>query len=212
MNSTVLNIGHVSRAFGARYVLRELNLLVQAGEAVAVTGDNGAGKTTLLRIAATLLAPSSGRVTLFESDAKEHLPEIRKRIGALFAEGGFYVDLSVRENLTLYARLHHVPDRDAAIAAWLRRFKMEAYLDAPIRTLSRGERQRIGLIRSILHGPRLILWDEPTTALDDHGRAIVNEVARELKGHAAFLVATHDAAGIAEWTDRSLRLEGGRFQ
>ncbi|MFH1018190.1 MAG: ABC transporter ATP-binding protein [Pseudomonadota bacterium] len=212
MSPAVLQAENVCRVFGARYVLRDLNFSVQSGEAVSVTGDNGAGKTTLLRIATTLLTPSSGRVTLFDSDAEDTLPEIRRRIGALFADTHFYVDLSVCENLRLYANLHHIDHRDAVISTWLTRFGMEAHLDSPVRTLSRGERQRAGLIRSLLHRPTFVIWDEPTTGLDTRGREIVNDVARELKGATTFLVATHDPAALAGWTDRALRLERGRLQ
>jgi ABC-type multidrug transport system ATPase subunit len=212
MSTDVIQVSEVSRTFGARYILRNLSLAVAEGEAVAITGDNGAGKTTLLRIIATLLAPSSGSVTLFGGAPGDRLPEIRRKIGVLLADTYFYLDLSVHENLTLYARLHHLADAERSIAEWLERFRMSDHIDSPIRTLSRGERQRIGLIRSVLHRPRLILWDEPTTALDGHGHEIVNSVAAGLKGEATFLFATHEPEALSAWTDRSLHLTAGRFK
>jgi len=209
----VVSLNDVSRAFSERFVLHHIQLEMKEGEAVALVGHNGSGKTTLLRIVSTLLAPSSGEVRLF-GDSEEELssPSIRKKIGALFTEGFLYGDLTVRQNLNFYAALHGISPAPRLITEELDRFGMRAFENELVRTLSRGERQRIALIRSTLHSPSLILWDEPTTGLDQRGRQLFIDAAKSKKSKTTILCSTHDLSIVESWVDRTITLAGGRIQ
>ena len=210
MNSPLLSLENVRRNFSGKTVLHPIHLAIQSGESVAITGPNGSGKTTLLRIMSTLLSPSSGKVTLFDPE-EDDLFEKRKKIGALFVESLLYSDLSVRENLSFYAMLYQIPAREKVISHWLERMNMRRLEHESVRTLSRGERQRVALIRSLIHDPLLLLWDEPTTGLDESGRQLLTEIVREKKGKVSLILATHDLPTVQGWTDRTIALKNGKI-
>ncbi|MEA3199539.1 MAG: heme exporter protein [Thermoplasmata archaeon] len=195
----VLAFESVSRRFGRRLALDGVSFRLDAGQLVALVGPNGAGKTTLLRLAATLDAPTSGRVTPDGIEA-------RRRIGWLGGEPALYDDLTVRENLAFVASFfgHGAEVADAAA-----RFGIAHRLDTRAGALSRGERQRAALARATLAGD-LLLLDEPTTALDAEGADAALRALVELRGRRTMLVATHDAALVAK-ADRVLRLQEGRL-
>ena len=207
-----LSLQSVTRIFSARFALKNVNLEVPAGEALAITGPNGSGKTTLLRLISTLLRPSSGTLRIFGHDSAEERHAIRPRIGALFLESFFYGDLTVRENLRFYGTLLGVSKSDPVISSWLDRLKISALEHEYVRHLSKGERQRVSFVRSILHDPDLLLWDEPTSGLDDAGRELFRQIALELKGKKTILCVTHDRTPIEGWMDREVRIENGRVR
>lgn len=210
MTPTV-ELKEISRAFADRMVLRRIDLTVAHGEALVITGPNGAGKTTLLRIIGTLLSPNSGLMHLFGERIRGHEFRPRRKIGALFMESYLYGNLTVRENLLLYARIYDLPQPNELILTWLERVGMERFRNEQVNTLSRGERQRISLVRSLFHNPKLLLWDEPTTGLDVRARALLNDFATDRKGKCTIICATHDPDAISAWIDREARLEGGKL-
>lgn len=196
----------VSRRFGAARALDAVSFALEPGSLTALQGENGAGKSTLLRLAATLEAPSSGRVLVGGEDAAADPVAARSRIGWLGQSDGLYDELSVAENLALVARLH---GRAAQLDSAARAFGIDRKLSERARRLSRGERQRAALARATLGGP-LLLLDEPTTALDAEGADLAVEALLSLRGERTILVATHDAA-LAKRCDRALRLSRGRL-
>lgn len=207
-----ISLKNVTRVFSARFALRRTNFDIAEGEAVAVTGPNGSGKTTLLRLMSTLLRPSSGELRIFGKDPSGDGKAVRERIGALFVETFLYNDLTVRENLRFYGRMYRLGQVDATITAWLERLNLLEVQDEHVRNLSKGERQRVALVRSLLHGPSIMLWDEPTGGLDEAGRNLFRAIALEHKGKQTIVCATHDLSSIRGWVDREIRLENGRVQ
>jgi len=152
---------------GGPWVLAGLDLVVEPGEAVAVVGANGSGKTTLLRIAAGLLHASKGTVLVYGHKAGS--VAARRVTGAVLHHSLLYDDLTVAENLEYYAGLYDVEDYDPARDPNVEALGLQRYLHARARELSFGWRRRADLARALLHGPRLILIDEPFTGLDDRG-------------------------------------------
>lgn len=202
----------VTRIFSSRFALRKINLTVSQGEALLITGHNGSGKTTLLRLISTLLSPSSGQLQLFGQDPLLNRQTIRRRMGVLLTESLLYGDLTVRENLHFYGSLLRVLDLKRVIQRLLERFEISDLADEPVRHLSKGEKQRVALIRSLLHEPDLLLWDEPTSGLDDAGRTLFQEVAAEFRGKKTLVCVTHDRPSFTTWVDREIVLERGRVQ
>ena len=148
-------------------------------------GPNGSGKTTLLRLIAGLLVPTAGELDV---DAP------RERIGFLGHEPLVYRELTALENLDLYGRLYRVPERRERIGMLLERFGLWDARNQRADSFSRGMLQRLALCRTLLHDPELLVLDEPFSALDEEGAALLDRELAELRAHATFVVSTHDPA------------------
>jgi heme ABC exporter ATP-binding subunit CcmA len=200
------------REFGGVAVLEGLDLTVDAGELVVLLGANGSGKTTLLRVLATLLRPSGGTLRLFGEDASRRPPAARRRIGHVGHESACYPDLTGEENLEFYGELHGVPDPARRIEELLRWAGLEGAARRPVRVYSRGMAQRLALARALLHGPELLLLDEPFSGLDPSGTVRLQTLLGELRrsGHAIVL-STHDVERVAGVATRVAILHRGRI-
>jgi heme exporter protein A len=173
----------LEKRFGDKRVLRGVDLDVPSGGFLLVTGPNGSGKTTLLRLVAGLLAPTGGEL---EVDVE------RGRLGFLGHEPLVYRELTALENLELYGRLYRVPERRERIGMLLERFGLWDARGERAGSFSRGMLQRLALCRALLHQPELLLLDEPFSALDADGGALLDRELAALAGERTFLVATHD--------------------
>jgi ABC-type multidrug transport system ATPase subunit len=181
----VIRARALQKRYGAKRVLRGLDVDVARGDFVVVTGPNGSGKTTLLRLLAGLAAPSGGELVV---DAQ------REQVGFLAHEPLVYRELTALENLRMYARLYRVRDPER-IGMLLERFGPWDARDERVGDFSRGMQQRVALCRVLLHSPSLLLLDEPYNGLDADGAALLD---RELAGYeATFVVATHDPDRLA---------------
>jgi ABC-type multidrug transport system ATPase subunit len=193
----VIRARGLSRRFGEKRVLEKLDLDLEDGGFLVVTGANGSGKTTLLRLCAGLLAPTEGELRV-ETD--------RAGIGFLAHEPLVYRELSALENLDLYGRLYRVPERRERIGMLLERFGLWSARNERASSFSRGMLQRLALCRALLHEPELLLMDEPFNALDAEGIELLAQQLEELRGGRTFLVATHDPARLAPLASGSLAL------
>jgi heme exporter protein A len=190
----VIRARELGRAFGEKRVVHDLDLDVPRGGFLLVTGPNGSGKTTLLRLVAGLLVPTAGEL---------HVETSRERVGFVGHEPLVYRELTALENLDLYGRLYHVPERRERIGMLLERFGLWDARNQRVDSFSRGMLQRLSLCRGLLHDPELLVLDEPFSALDDEGATLLDRELGELRPHATFLVATHDPAPLAPFaTDR----------
>ncbi len=194
----------VSRRFGTVWALRNVCLAVEEGTTVGLLGPNGSGKSTLLRVAAGLLRPTSGTVAIAGSAPRER----KSRIGYLGHEPFLYRYLSAAENLRFYADLYRV-DR-TLIAGMLDRVELTHKGTALVRTFSRGETQRLGLARALLHDPDFLLLDEPFSGLDEAGSNRLPElIARPGR---TVVLSTHDRSRAEEVAHRIVHLTGGRLE
>jgi heme exporter protein A len=211
MDFTSLSFTDVSRSYGRRWALNRVSLRCEAGEIVALLGPNGAGKSTLLAIAASLLSPSAGTVRYGDLDART-APSLRQRIGLVGHDLYLYPELTAAENLTFYARLHRVDDAVRRVAQALERAHLTARRDDAVQGFSRGMRQRLTLERALLHGPRLVLLDEPFTGLDDASSSSLVARLEELRVNGCIvLLATHDLEIVDGLITRAVMLREGRL-
>ena len=187
----------LGRRFGSKRVLRDLDLEVRSGELLLVTGPNGSGKSTLLALMAGLLAPTEGELEV-------DLP--RGRIGYLAHEALVYKELTALENLDLYGRLYGVPERRERIGMLLERFGLWDARSERVSAYSRGMTQRLALCRVLLHEPDLLVLDEPYSALDEDGAALLDRELDALAGARTLVVATHDPERLARLATQRVAL------
>jgi heme exporter protein A len=175
-----------------------------------VLGPNGSGKSTLLSIVGTLARPTSGKIS--HGTLGKTREQVRTVLGWVGHDSLCYGDLTGRENLELAARLHGIEPR-AAFEAARARFELGTFAERPFRTYSRGQRQRVALARALVHGPRLLLLDEPTTGLDAESVKRLRDVVRaEATRGAVVLVVTHDEEFARDAGDVRVVLDRGRVK
>jgi heme ABC exporter ATP-binding subunit CcmA len=201
----------VTRTFGRRRALHRVSLTCAAGEIVALLGPNGAGKSTLLSIAATLLEPTSGQVRFGGRTAREAGTALRARIGLLAHDLYLYPELSAAENLEFFARMYGIADVARGVGEALQAAGLTARARDPVAGFSRGMRQRLAIERALVHGPRLVLLDEPFTGLDDaSATGLKQRLARLRASGCIVLLTTHDLEVIEQIIDRAVVLSRGR--
>lgn len=200
----------IKKGYGLRPVLRGAGLRVDGGEVVAVLGANGSGKSTLLRVFATLLRPEAGALSLCGIDALAQPAEARLRLGALLHSTMVYPDLTGRENLRFHAALRGLAGAEARVKAALDSVDLTRRADDPARTYSRGMAQRLSLARALLHGPALLLLDEPFTGLDQASVARLSAMLVEFaRGGGAVVLSTHETGRGMDAVTRRVTLSGG---
>ncbi len=201
----------VSRHFGRRKALSQVDFTCDAGDIIGLLGPNGAGKSTLLSILATLLAPSIGKVEYGDRASTDAGPEVRGRIGLLAHDLFLYPELTARENLTFFGQLYGLDDADGRVERALEAAGLSARADDQVSGFSRGMRQRVALERALLHDPRLILLDEPFTGLDQASTERLVERLRERQLAGCLLIlATHDLDIVDGLLSRAVFLKNGR--
>ena len=192
----IISARGVGRRFGERRVLAGVDVSLDRGGFLLVTGSNGSGKTTLLKLFAGLLAPTSG-----ELDVRAD----RSRLGFLGHEPLVYRELTALENLDLYGRLYRVPERRERTGMLLERFGLWDARAEPVSTFSRGMVQRLAVCRTLLHEPELLLLDEPFSSLDAEGVDLLQAELAE-RGGRTFVVASHQPERIAAHATQQLAL------
>jgi heme ABC exporter ATP-binding subunit CcmA len=200
------------RAFGRVRVLHDLDLILAPGEALAVAGPNGAGKSTLLRLLAGLMRPSAGEVRVLGRALAGGDPDARRAVGLLSHHSLLYDDLTLIENLAFAARLYSLPHpADTARSALEAAGLASRAHDTP-RQLSRGLLQRAAIARALLHRPRVLLLDEPFTALDAGSAERLRDELRARRAEGLGLViVTHHLAEVWDVATRVAVLVEGRW-
>jgi heme ABC exporter ATP-binding subunit CcmA/heme exporter protein CcmB len=196
--------------YGRSRVLSRVSFTCRPGTITGLFGPNGAGKTTLLRLATGRARPSRGRV-VYGAGLDAASADARASIGWLGHDPGLYPELTAAENLRFFAALHGVADPEARVVEALERAQLRDRAGDAVGTFSRGMRQRIGLERALLAAPRIVLFDEPFTGLDEGSAGmLVARLAALRDGGAIVLLSTHDPVRIAGLLDGAVVLRGGR--
>jgi len=210
-----LTFDRVEKRFGSLAALRGVTLEIRSGEFVALLGPNGAGKTTLLRIAALLMNPTAGKINFScpaEGSADSFAPESAKPLIGLVAHSTLlYDELTADENLTLFAELYDLDDVRHRVSAALESCGLATRAGSLVRTFSRGMRQRLAIARALVHSPRMLLLDEPSSGLDQQGRVWFAATLAALHRDGCTIVAsTHYRDEVLRLATRAVRLENGR--
>ena len=202
----------VIRRFGDVEAVRGLDLTARPGEVTALVGPNGAGKTTLLLVLATLLVPDSGVVRVAGHDPVTEADAVRARMGWAPDVFGLYDNLTCREYLTFCGSAMRLSKAAAKTRAGelLELARLTDKADQPVHTLSRGQKQRLGLTRALVHEPQVLLLDEPASGLDPRSRVELRTLLRQLASTGTtVLVSSHLLGDLEELADRVVFVDGG---
>jgi ABC-2 type transport system ATP-binding protein len=191
MCEAVIRVENLTRRFGDFVAVDHINFQVEAGEVIGYLGPNGSGKTTTIRMLLGLLAPTEGRATVLGFDAFSQSEEVRKRAGYMSQKFAIYDDLTVLENLTFYGGVYGIRDK-ARIRRTLELVGLRGHDSTLTRSLSAGWRQRLALGIALVHEPKLLFLDEPTSGVDPTARRAFWDLIYELaEGGVTILVTTH---------------------
>ncbi|GAA2292193.1 daunorubicin resistance protein DrrA family ABC transporter ATP-binding protein [Streptomyces atrovirens] len=210
----VIRTEGLRKAYGDIEAVAGLDLAVPAGEIFGFLGPNGAGKSTTINMLCTLLRPTSGRASVAGHDTVEEADEVRRSIGLVFQQTTLDKELTVEENLRFQADLFDVPRRRAQdrIGHLLELTDLADRRDAAVRTLSGGMQRRLEIARGLLHSPRVLFLDEPTTGLDPQTRGVIWEYLRRLpREHGVTIFLTTHHLAEAEYCGRLAIMDGGKL-
>jgi heme ABC exporter ATP-binding subunit CcmA len=199
----------VWKFYGDYPALRNVSLSAAPGACLALIGRNGAGKTTLLRMIAGFSRPGKGKITIFGNGPRD--TETRRLMGFIGHGISVYDELSALENLTLFGKLYGLADPKKTALDWLERTGLDRVKDGLVREFSRGMRQRLAVARAFLHGPKVLLLDEPFTALDDRAIAVLQRLLREaLADGKTIVMSTHQLREALELATHVALLNRGQ--
>ena len=208
---TAIEVRCVTKRFGRRMVLDEIDLQVAAGESIVLTGSNGAGKTTLLRTMAALIRPSSGEVLWFGEKTSGQQAN-RHWIGMVAHENRLYPYLTLRENLIFAARMCDVAHPQTCANSILETVGLRGHGDRTPPVLSKGMRQRLSLARALIHDPPVLLLDEPFEGLDVDAEHWLTGLLQDLRRQGRTLCfVLHDEVKARQLADRVLHLRQARL-
>ena len=193
----------LTRHFGDLVALEELSFEVEEGEIFGLLGPNGAGKTTTVRLLTSLISPSQGRASVAGYDTVEEADAVRRHVGILTETPGLYGQLSAEENLRLFAELHELDEPEKAIERYLRLVNLWERKDHVVDGFSKGMRQKLAIVRALLHEPKVVFLDEPTSALDPESARTVRDFIDELREKGrTIILCTHNLDEADKLCDR----------
>jgi phospholipid/cholesterol/gamma-HCH transport system ATP-binding protein len=217
--ASIIEIVDLHKSFGKNEVLKGVNLIVNKGENLVILGKSGSGKSITIKCLVGLVVADKGEIKVFDTDITKldntQLNEIRVRIGFLFQNAALYDSMSVRENLGFTLK-RHVPDLspedlESQIVEVLESVGLAEAIDKMPSELSGGMRKRIGLARTLILKPEILLYDEPTTGLDTITSREISELILEIqkKNKTSSIIITHDMACAKHTADRLMILKDG---
>jgi ABC-2 type transport system ATP-binding protein len=217
MHSTtdlIISTENLTKAYGKRQVVSNLNLAVPRGSICGFLGANGAGKSTTIKLLLGLLQPTSGVGTVFGKNIATDSVAIRERVGFLAQAPSFYGYLTARETLQFVASFFFTGSK-TAIAARIEELieivGLSDKADRPVKGFSGGEKQRLGIAQAAINDPELIILDEPASALDPLGRRDVLKILESFRGRSTVFYSTHILDDVQRVSDRVVILERGRL-
>lgn len=203
----------LSRRFGTVQALSDVSFSVGDGRITGLLGHNGAGKSTTLRILSTVLRADSGRALVDGRDCRSESLAVRRSLGVLPHGSGLYANLTGRENIRYYGRLHGLRGAalESAIDDLVARLRLEGVIDRRAKGYSQGERLKVALGRALIHRPQTIILDEPTNGLDVNAVRMLRELLRELRASGrCILFSSHVMQEVAALCDDIVIISGGR--
>jgi lipooligosaccharide transport system ATP-binding protein len=210
----IITAHNLIKDYNGLRAVNSIDFAIQQGECFGFLGPNGAGKTTVMRIISCYMPPTSGTVTVFGMDVTAGPSDIKSRLGIMPQEENLDPDLSVTENLVVYARYFDIRKKDSvpAVRQLLEFVELQDKAHAKIDQLSGGMKHRLMLARSLVNNPEILILDEPTTGLDPHSRRAVWDKLNKLKfQNTTLLLTTHYMEEAEKLCDRVAIMDSGKI-
>lgn len=206
----MIKVNDLHKSYGNKVAVRGISFQVEEGEIFGFLGPNGAGKSTTIKILTGQLTPTAGEVTVMGYHLPVERHHLVKQMGVTPEDANLYERLSVAENLDLFCRLYDVPTSRGG--ELLERVGLASSAKTPVKKLSKGMKQRVLLIRALLHSPRLLVLDEPTSGLDPSSAASMHDVLQELNRQGTTIfITTHNMAEADHLCHRVAFLNDGQI-
>jgi sodium transport system ATP-binding protein len=203
----------LQKRFGAVHALHDVSFTAADGRITGLLGHNGAGKSTALRILSTTVKPDAGKARVDGHDCKSESLQVRRSLGVLPHASGLYANLTGRENIAYYGRLHGLSEQalQEASETLIERLGLRAVVDRRTKGYSQGERLKVALARALIHRPRTVILDEPTNGLDVNAVRMLRELIRELRASGCcVLFSSHVMQEVAALCDDIVIISHGR--
>jgi ABC-2 type transport system ATP-binding protein len=204
----------LNKTFGSFVAVQDVSLRVRAGGVLALLGPNGAGKTTTVRMLSGILVPTTGQARIAGLDVVSHAADIRSRVGVLSELPGLYLRSTAREYLDFFGGAYGLSraQRQARMVELLARFEMIDVIDRRLSEFSKGMKQKLALIRTMLHDPEVLLLDEPTSAMDPQSARLVHDALLQLRDQRrSIILCTHNLVEAEMMADHIAIIRRGQI-
>ena len=196
MNSYSIQSQNLSKLFGRRLIFKDINFNWTERGIFGISGPNGSGKSTLVKIVAGLIAPSSGKIT-HKNSGSEIIPEkLHNHIGFVSPYLVLYEEFSAWENLKIFAKIRGVSFNEEKVTYYLAQFLLENRKNDLVKTYSSGMKQRLKFIFALMHSPEVLIFDEPTSNLDEEGKKVVYKIVSEEGKQRIVIIASNEVKDL----------------
>ncbi|MBQ7279457.1 MAG: ATP-binding cassette domain-containing protein [Bacteroidales bacterium] len=207
----MLEINNITKIYGEQRALDNVSFNVEAGEIVGLLGPNGAGKSTLMKIITCYVPPTEGDVVVCGNDIYDDSMAVRRCIGYLPEHNPLYLDMYVREFLLFVAGIYGLKDKRDRVEEMVKRVGLTPEVGKKIGQLSKGYRQRVGLAQALIHEPKVLILDEPTTGLDPNQLEEIRHLIRSAGKQKVVLLSTHIMQEVEAMCSRAIIINHGKI-
>jgi ABC-2 type transport system ATP-binding protein len=206
-----IKVNNITKVYGEQRALNDVSFEVNTGEIVGFLGPNGAGKSTMMKILTCFIPQTSGTASVCGFDVNEQSLDVRKNVGYLPEHNPLYLDMYVKEYLEFIAGLHHLKNVKSRIAEMIETTGLQVEQKKKIGALSKGYRQRVGLAQAMIHDPKVLILDEPTTGLDPNQLAEIRNLIIELGKQKTVMLSTHIMQEVEAVCNRVIIINNGQI-
>ncbi|MES2837400.1 MAG: gliding motility-associated ABC transporter ATP-binding subunit GldA [Bacteroidota bacterium] len=206
-----IEVKNISKLYGNQKALNDVSFNVNAGQIVGFLGPNGAGKSTMMKIITCFIPPTSGSVSVCGFDVMEQSMEVRKIVGYLPEHNPLYLDMYVKEYLEFIAGLHKIDKPMNQVKKMIETVGLQVEQNKKIGALSKGYRQRVGLAQAMIHNPKVLILDEPTTGLDPNQITEIRNLIKQIGKEKTVLFSTHIMQEVKAICDKVIIVKQGKL-
>lgn len=206
-----IKVNNITKIYGEQRALNDVSFEVNTGEVVGFLGPNGAGKSTMMKILTCFIPQTSGTASVCGYDVSEESLEVRRNVGYLPEHNPLYLEMYVKEYLEFIAGLHHLKNVKSRIAEMIEMTGLQVEQKKKIGALSKGYRQRVGLAQALIHDPKVLILDEPTTGLDPNQLAEIRNLIISVGKHKTVMLSTHIMQEVEAVCNRVIIVNNGQI-
>lgn len=206
-----IHVENISKLYGTQKALDNVSFTINEGEIIGLLGPNGAGKSTLMKIITCFIPPTSGNVNVYNHNIFEHTLEIRKNIGYLPEHNPLYLEMYVREFLEFVAGIYDIENKKQRVEEMIELTGLTKEANKKIGQLSKGYRQRVGIAQALIHDPKILILDEPTTGLDPNQLEEIRQLIKNVGKKKIIMLSTHIMQEVEAVCNRVIIINSGKI-